>query len=109
MLCFFFQAEDGIRDWSVTGVQTCALPISIAVEGVNDEHDDGQINEGEDKRGIQSQERRAAHGRASRHWKAQRFSRNSPRHSREMVMTRIPTEIAISLLDRKSTRLNSSH
>src|SRR5262249_56504853 len=24
---FFFQAEDGIRDWSVTGVQTCALPI----------------------------------------------------------------------------------
>src|SRR5262249_56579295 len=27
-ICFFFQAEDGIRDWSVTGVQTCALPIS---------------------------------------------------------------------------------
>src|SRR5437016_8578555 len=26
-LVFFFQAEDGIRDWSVTGVQTCALPI----------------------------------------------------------------------------------
>src|SRR5258706_743836 len=24
----FFQAEDGIRHWSVTGVQTCALPIS---------------------------------------------------------------------------------
>src|ERR1019366_9040224 len=24
---FFFQAEDGIRDWSVPGVQTCALPI----------------------------------------------------------------------------------
>src|SRR2546430_11468040 len=23
----FFQAEDGIRDWTVTGVQTCALPI----------------------------------------------------------------------------------
>src|SRR5207237_5727722 len=27
-LLFFFQAEDGIRDSSVTGVQTCALPIS---------------------------------------------------------------------------------
>src|SRR3712207_8405537 len=27
MLCFFFQAEDGIRDIGVTGVQTCALPI----------------------------------------------------------------------------------
>src|SRR2546430_3203305 len=28
---FFFQAEDGIRDLTVTGVQTCALPISIAL------------------------------------------------------------------------------
>src|SRR2546426_6147425 len=27
---FFFQAEDGIRDYKVTGVQTCALPISPA-------------------------------------------------------------------------------
>src|SRR6266566_7531945 len=26
-VCFFFQAEDGIRDYKVTGVQTCALPI----------------------------------------------------------------------------------
>src|SRR5256885_13679213 len=26
---FFFQAEDGIRDYKVTGVQTCALPISM--------------------------------------------------------------------------------
>src|SRR2546429_3604712 len=26
---FFFQAEDGIRDVAVTGVQTCALPISL--------------------------------------------------------------------------------
>src|SRR5437763_12504651 len=29
MIFFFFQAEDGIRDTSVTGVQTCALPILI--------------------------------------------------------------------------------
>src|SRR5690625_7829669 len=28
MISFFFQAEDGIRDGHVTGVQTCALPIS---------------------------------------------------------------------------------
>src|SRR5207249_9674684 len=28
VICFFFQAEDGIRDRNVTGVQTCALPIS---------------------------------------------------------------------------------
>src|SRR5690606_40362180 len=28
---FFFQAEDGIRDFHVTGVQTCALPISTKI------------------------------------------------------------------------------
>src|SRR3712207_8789185 len=33
MLFFFFQAEDGIRDIGVTGVQTCALPISITSAG----------------------------------------------------------------------------
>src|SRR5207237_3897360 len=32
LLVFFFQAEDGIRDSSVTGVQTCALPISTRAE-----------------------------------------------------------------------------
>src|SRR5438874_7141863 len=30
---FFFQAEDGIRDLYVTGVQTCALPISAGTRG----------------------------------------------------------------------------
>src|SRR5438309_6334654 len=29
---FFFQAEDGIRDGTVTGVQTCALPISASCD-----------------------------------------------------------------------------
>src|SRR5438552_3092759 len=29
LFCFFFQAEDGIRDDLVTGVQTCALPIFL--------------------------------------------------------------------------------
>src|SRR5437763_12125867 len=32
---FFFQAEDGIRDTSVTGVQTCALPISTPVSAAD--------------------------------------------------------------------------
>src|SRR5690606_15474935 len=31
-LLFFFQAEDGIRDFHVTGVQTCALPISFELD-----------------------------------------------------------------------------
>src|SRR5699024_2911395 len=30
-IIFFFQAEDGIRDRNVTGVQTCALPISVII------------------------------------------------------------------------------
>src|SRR5256885_15926419 len=33
MICFFFQAEDGIRDYKVTGVQTCALPIAALEKG----------------------------------------------------------------------------
>src|SRR3712207_8710342 len=33
ILFFFFQAEDGIRDIGVTGVQTCALPISCGSAG----------------------------------------------------------------------------
>src|SRR5438876_10761305 len=33
---FFFQAEDGIRDGRVTGVQTCALPIFFAGQGTRD-------------------------------------------------------------------------
>src|SRR5687768_17797221 len=33
---FFFQAEDGIRDVAVTGVQTCALPILIVVSAGNE-------------------------------------------------------------------------
>src|SRR3712207_7440033 len=32
---FFFQAEDGIRDIGVTGVQTCALPISTSASWLN--------------------------------------------------------------------------
>src|SRR3989454_6602196 len=31
LIFFFFQAEDGIRDYKVTGVQTCALPISSVI------------------------------------------------------------------------------
>src|SRR5436190_8874362 len=35
---FFFQAEDGIRDHCVTGVQTCALPISALTSRVRELH-----------------------------------------------------------------------
>src|SRR6266446_9869194 len=42
-LFFFFQAEDGIRDYKVTGVQTCALPISGAPDVVLMELADGLL------------------------------------------------------------------
>src|SRR2546430_3399616 len=35
LVFIFFQAEDGIRDLTVTGVQTCALPISLATRSCN--------------------------------------------------------------------------
>src|SRR5258708_30781540 len=38
---FFFQAEDGIRDDLVTGVQTCALPILVIATSVEDLHGAG--------------------------------------------------------------------
>src|SRR2546425_9218826 len=36
---FFFQAEDGIRDKLVTGVQTCALPISVVIKRFKPQQD----------------------------------------------------------------------
>src|SRR5256885_5433336 len=61
---FFFQAEDGIRDYKVTGVQTCALPISAGNDraaavhehpraggfGLRDEVLDPQLRRGRDDR-----------------------------------------------------------
>src|SRR5258708_37585938 len=38
---FFFQAEDGIRDDLVTGVQTCALPIWRASNEIRPDHGEG--------------------------------------------------------------------
>src|SRR2546426_1757405 len=38
LMVFFFQAEDGIRDYKVTGVQTCALPISARIPLTPDEN-----------------------------------------------------------------------
>src|SRR3989475_12750766 len=35
MMSFFFQAEDGIRDLTVTGVQTCALPILFDLQAAD--------------------------------------------------------------------------
>src|SRR6202008_2244712 len=67
---------------------------TLAVEGIKNEHDDGQINEGKNERGVSGEKGRATKRDAAAHWKDQRLSRRSVRKSREMVMIRMPTEMA---------------
>src|SRR2546430_9965652 len=78
---FFFQAEDGIRDLTVTGVQTCALPISQGVHPARAQRESWH-------RG-----RAAAWPDRGHRSAAARPGRRRRTHRR----------------DRKSTRLNSSH
>ena len=47
MLFFFFQAEDGIRDSPVTGVQTCALPISTQAKPMGKVNNFGGFTDGD--------------------------------------------------------------
>src|SRR2546425_10273649 len=67
---FFFQAEDGIRDKLVTGVQTCALPISLRVRlspapRAPDEAADPQgLGEGAGPLGLERPQRCESPGRA---------------------------------------------
>src|SRR5690348_18171745 len=82
---FFFQAEDGIRDGRVTGVQTCALPIFT---------------------------RRSHKHQAPPHpidvlgWGALSFTRGDDMQNRKL--SRLGGWM-LTVADRKSTRLNSSH
>src|SRR5699024_3149621 len=58
---FFFQAEDGIRDRNVTGVQTCALPISetnpIRIELFDDEIDSIRYFDANNQRSLENAEK----------------------------------------------------
>src|SRR2546430_12517387 len=80
---FFFQAEDGIRDLTVTGVQTCALPISLHAPAV--------LFLDEPTSGVDPLMRREF-------W-----------HHINALTTRGVAVVVTTHLDRKSTRLNSSH
>src|SRR2546421_777071 len=62
---FFFQAEDGIRDLIVTGVQTCALPISLRVSSALSEK--GAYPGEYDDALLQSRELVGGEGRVGRH------------------------------------------
>src|SRR5205807_6345503 len=90
---FFFQAEDGIRDYKVTGVQTCALPISEVMAKI-----DAFFN--------LMFEQKASDLHLS--------SGNAPmlRINGELQRVDFPpleNDGLKTMLDRKSTRLNSSH
>src|SRR5690348_17739211 len=91
MLFFFFQAEDGIRDGRVTGVQTCALPIFS---------------------GRSFSMRRSSVGTKDMGTlSAPETAWSSPAViAQARPPAEKPTAYAVfTLLDRKSTRLNSSH
>src|SRR5438105_11429375 len=88
---FFFQAEDGIRDPLVTGVQTCALPISTPTA--------------RPRRASCRSRCGTSAADSSRASARVRWSPGSP--SIPGRSTRTSTEPTIG--DRKSTRLNSSH
>src|SRR5258706_10547823 len=78
---FFFQAEDGIRDWSVTGVQTCALPISS----------------------------RRRHTRLVSDWSSDVCSSDLQSELQSLTNLVCRLLLGVQTVDRKSTRLNSSH
>src|SRR5256885_8019965 len=109
---FFFQAEDGIRDYKVTGVQTCALPISgqRRSEGNKSVHfrrNAGALREND----LESRWHHSQDGG--------RLAIESYGSSGHVRVSAIPTppqsvtddghERRAGTLDRKSTRLNSSH
>src|SRR5438445_13186679 len=65
---FFFQAEDGIRDIGVTGVQTCALPIShVGLEQARAGDDERQPGVKE-RQGVEGQRERSEERRVGKEW-----------------------------------------
>src|SRR2546429_3400151 len=92
-LCFFFfQAEDGIRDVAVTGVQTCALPIWLH------RHEHLCARQRAHRAGGDLGAERRAHRRFSRRCDHRHAGRGPGAPRRRWLLS-----------DRKSTRLNSSH
>src|SRR5438034_11477544 len=95
MLFFFFQAEDGIRDHCVTGVQTCALPIFGLVDRLEPADrgaveaepffEDVLVQLGDRDREVlpeprRSEERRVGKECRSRWWRYQRKEKQEQEH-----------------------------
>src|SRR5256886_6017309 len=105
--CCFFQAEDGIRDLTVTGVQTCALPISVvaAPDGSTAIWHCRQRKCTASRSASSST--RTTPARRSR-WRARCAKGMSPTLSVINPSARLAVRSSRTG-DRKSTRLNSSH
>src|SRR3989449_7415980 len=93
MLFFFFQAEDGIRDVAVTGVQTCALPISSSSLIVP----------------MRSRARYAGSAQPRAGQRSRELCGATVAEMRPSFTPRCAAARVSSGQDRKSTRLNSSH
>src|SRR5688500_20187149 len=85
---FFFQAEDGIRDYKVTGVQTCALPIWLGAP---------------DPRSVMSRSAPHAMAIGSRRWPARSEER---RVGKECSSRRATLECTCGAI--KETKINTS-
>src|SRR5437667_10143553 len=88
---FFFQAEDGIRDRDVTGVQTCALPISLVID-ISSEGDIALATDVDDKSCHGPNRRRHSHEPAADRSEERRVgkecrARVSPYHEKKKRYT----------------------
>src|SRR2546429_4161519 len=106
---FFFQAEDGIRDVAVTGVQTCALPISPAFPARWRAARRCDISS---KRSLRVPRRKPSRPCLAAKFHA--FPRTSsidlpPSSPGKKTKVHYESTEHLATRDRKSTRLNSSH
>src|SRR5256884_1764880 len=117
VLFFFFQAEDGIRDVAVTGVQTCALPIFPARSPSHDSRRFQRALAPQDfgLRGAWLSGSRGLHGPGQLGYRLGRRLEirlhASQRHTDQQSdgdEKRVAEFRAAAQVDRKSTRLNSS-
>src|SRR5690606_39595515 len=93
---FFFQAEDGIRDFHVTGVQTCALPILAA---------------GVSRNAISQVQQPSSSVAAGQVIGTSPSGRVPAGQAVQLLVSSGPEQVSVPdvVKDRKSTRLNSSH
>src|SRR2546426_5950866 len=89
---FFFQAEDGIRDYKVTGVQTCALPIcALGAAGFGDD-------------ALQPAHGVAAGGGGERELERRRPQRRAPRSEEHTSELQSPCNLVCRLLLEKKKK-----